>query len=211
MNGVPQFYVNKGGYQNPYAQFVMTLAPLEIVPLNYACNTFRLLDASGVLRARFGGEGQFTEFYAGIGYSMPTPVDTVFLQNPSAVNPLQVTVALGVGFIQDDRLNVSGNINVVTPFGTYLNVGQVAANSIIATSSTVGTTASSIIAAGTRKEILVTNTHASNDLYLGDAGVVVGSGVKLVAGQTASLEYQGELFGISNAAGTTVAIAGLAY
>lgn len=84
------------------------------------------------------------------------------------------------------------------------------------TAVTVGTSAAQLLAdtPGRRRALIIQNTHASNDLYLGfgpnASGVTTGTGIKLVAGDTFTDQgdrcYSGAVYGIASASGTPVRV-----
>ena len=116
--------ISNMGTQNPYKQFELTIADGEVFPIYYSFNFFRILSIStstGVT-IRFGDKGTATDVIgAGIGYELPEPVNVATIVNNSG-GSLDITVALAIGKIYDDRLNVSGDINVVNAPGTCLEV-----------------------------------------------------------------------------------------
>lgn len=75
---------------------------------------------------------------------------------------------------------------------------------------TIGTTAALILqGAALRSHLVIQNTHASNDLFIGGSDAVTTSGatsgIKVPAGESFTLDgFTGSLFGIGSAAGTTV-------
>lgn len=110
--------------QSPPKQFSFTIPAGAIETIYYELNFLRILSLSdaSALKIRFGDTGTETDVVgAGVGYAWPYTVSNVFLRNTSGA-PITVTVAVAVGQIFDDRLNVSGNINVVNAPATVLDV-----------------------------------------------------------------------------------------
>jgi hypothetical protein len=86
-------------------------------------------------------------------------------------------------------------------------------NAIQATSGTVGTTSAALVVARSRRELIITNTHASQVLSIQPAGTeggtptaVAGSGIVLYPQGTFRTEFRGALAIIGSGAGTTYAI-----
>lgn len=76
--------------------------------------------------------------------------------------------------------------------------------------ATVGTTAAALVTVpgGYNGGVIVTNTHASNTLYLGGSGVTTSNGLKVAALSTVTVPggkgIARTLYAIASAAGTTV-------
>lgn len=103
--------INLGSSQAPYWEREVTIQAGEIWKLDYVTDTFNLLDIStpyGVI-VSFGGSMIETPFTAGMGYKLNEPVQFIQLQNITAA-PVTVRFAVGIGNIQDNRLNVSGRV-----------------------------------------------------------------------------------------------------
>lgn len=201
--------IASGITQNPYRQFTYVLQPQQREKVGYAFNYFRCLNISGTgLKVRFGASGGDTDFIgAGIGFFTPNVIDFIEIVNTSG-SPITITFALAIGLIYDDRLSVSGNISVVNGAGTFLLSRELSPDVLTDGTDTVGTSAVVIVGPNSnRKEVIITNTHASNDLYLGGATVAVGRGIKLVAGQSTVLTNSGTIYAVGSAAGTTIALA----
>lgn len=70
----------------------------------------------------------------------------------------------------------------------------------------VGSSAAVIVAANNRREsVVIQNTHASQDLYVGtDSSVTNANGLKVPAGQSVEFtSYQGSVYGYGSGAATT--------
>lgn len=76
------------------------------------------------------------------------------------------------------------------------------------TAKTVGTSASQLLSASSAvNDLIVQNTHATQDLYVGASGVTTSSGFKIAAGTSYRFEnFRGDLYGIASGAGTTVIV-----
>lgn len=109
-----QQIINLGSTQAPYWEYTKVLAAGEIWKLDYVTDSFHLLEVStaNVLKVSFGGSMIETPFSAGMGYKLTEPVQFVQLYNTSN-SSLTVKFAVGIGNIRDDRLTISGNVNVI--------------------------------------------------------------------------------------------------
>lgn len=104
--------INTGSVSAPYWQQTMTLKPGQTHVVRYVYDSFNLLYASipDVLQVTFGGAAVQSGFSSGMGYRLTSNVDFIQFFNTSD-SPLEITFALGVGGITDNRLTVSGVIN----------------------------------------------------------------------------------------------------
>ncbi|MBP3687011.1 MAG: hypothetical protein J6J35_01450 [Alphaproteobacteria bacterium] len=146
--------INLGSVQAPYWEQTITLPPHGYHKVQYVTDNFQLLSTSlpNALKVSFGGSMIDTPFRAGMGYRLTEPVQFVELRNDNDVE-LTVDFVLGIGQIQDNRLNVVGQIDTRTTLLGYtkiefnhfsLNAGTTGArpspkNGIIAYSVTKGT------------------------------------------------------------------------
>ena len=108
--------INLGSVQAPYFEQVLTIQPNQSVIINYAFESFQLLDASlqDTLEVTFGGAGVQSKFSAGMGYELTEPVQYVQLFNTSKTEQITIRFALAIGNITDNRLNISGTVNTST-------------------------------------------------------------------------------------------------
>ena len=116
--------INRGSIQNPYKEFTFTLAAGARTDIFYDFSYFRVMSLSGasLLSVVFGGTGAETSVIgAGVGIDLPAPVNKVQIVN-NDVTTMTITVALSMGRINDDRLNISGNVSVINASGTNLAV-----------------------------------------------------------------------------------------
>lgn len=107
--------INVGSVSAPYWQRTMTLKPGQTHIERYVYDSFNLLYASipDALQVTFGGAAVQSGFSTGMGYKLTTPVEYIQFFNTSD-SPLEITFALAVGGITDNRLTVSGVINSST-------------------------------------------------------------------------------------------------
>lgn len=86
-------------------------------------------------------------------------------------------------------------VNVSTTPGGALNAtGQVS----------VGTSATQIIAAGTRQGVLITNPSSSVTVFIGGSGVTIANGQELLPGQSLTLPVVSAVYGVVAASTQTV-------
>lgn len=105
--------INTGTIANPYRQFTYTIPAGQIQKIRYDGNVFAVLYTSSEnLAVNFSGSGGQTEYWQGIKYHCPFVFTYVELCNLDTVNPLTVTVAIGIGDIQDNRFSVSGAVSI---------------------------------------------------------------------------------------------------
>lgn len=202
--------------ENPYKEFAVTIANNATIPIYYAHNYFRMVTATSTtgVTIRFGNAGTFTTLAgAGMGIQHPKIVDLVEIANASG-GSITITVGLCVGQVDDNRLNVSGNVSVVNATGTDLAVRDTSDQIASATNVTVTTTAASVVALNTlRMETWITNLDASNTVYLGDSAVngTTESGIPLLPGATAILRSNAAISGIVTSGTASVAVCTFAY
>lgn len=192
----------------PYQEVTLTIPAggREIVYQVY--DYFRVLAQSGgTLVVAFGQNGREVPYQgAGVGYRCPVLFDRVTLINTGGTS-MTITIGLANGQIYDDRLNVSGVVNVA---GTVTVSGDV--ESLTTTNAfnhgqvSVAATATLIKAANaSRRSITILNNDV-NDLYVGNSGsVTTGNGFIVKSGSALTLNYNGAIYGI--AASGTIATA----
>ncbi len=175
--------INLGAVQAPYLQRTLTIAPGGIATERYVFDSFNLLSASvdNVLEVTFGGAAVQSRFSGGMGYKLSAPVSYVQLFNTGDV-PLEVTFALGIGAITDNRLTVSGTVNTSTKLAGYSHVraGSLIApqtldydnNSVVALVCTAGTITINIAAAGVAVTDLTLSTGQSWEMPIVTGGSI---------------------------------------
>lgn len=116
--------INLGSVQAPYFEQEMTIPANQSVIINYAFESFQLLDASlqDTLEVTFGGAAVQSKFSAGMGYKLTDPVQYVQLFNTSKTQQITIRFALAIGNISDNRLVVSGIVNTSTLLTKASNV-----------------------------------------------------------------------------------------
>ena len=181
------------GIGNPYKQFTFTIADGAQQTLFYDFNYFRILSANVTtgVTVRFGSSGTPTDVVgAGIGYEMPAVVGRADIANNSG-GTLTITVAVAIGRIDDDRLNVSGAINVA----------RAAVLDTIDDVTLAGATATLIAPSNPlRNELFVTNM-SGGDIRVGDSNVAATSGFRIADGATIIMDGIYAVYGYSVAGG----------
>ncbi len=175
---------------NPYKEFTLSIPDGGIETIFYEFNFFRILSISTTTNVtiRYGSSGTPSDVVgAGIGYEMGAIVDRVQIQNNSG-GVLTITVALAVGKISDDRLNISGAINI-SKASSFTSVADLA---IVAGAAAVVIQAAN----SATREVIITNTGA-NDCRVGDAGTAVAEGTLLAVGQTIILDTAAVIYAFS--------------
>jgi len=191
-----------GQIQNPYKEFTYTIPAGESETIYYAFNYWRILSLSGgTLQMRFGGSGELSNVSgSGLGQELDDPIPHVTIKNDHASQAMTVTIAMAIGRIDDDRLNVVGTgIETVSGSGNVIDTKA---------AFTAGVSAlSAITASANTKRVWIYNNHASAVLYWGDSGVTIANGMPIPAGSFAILETADEIFLISDTASTNVRLA----
>lgn len=204
--------IAQGSVQNTYKQFSYTLAAGASETIFYVFDYFRVLSYTGAnntLSIRWGGANADTDFIsAGIGYKLNQAVDRVVLKNNDVV-PVTIVFAVAVGTISDDRLNVSGTVNVNITGSVPLEILS-GATAIYGT-STVGTSAVLISAAASDKKTVdiqnlgVLSTGANANIYVGfTSGVTAANGIKIPLNGFYSIDTAADVYVISDTASTDV-------
>lgn len=165
--------INLGSVQSPYFEQSLTIPAKQSVIINYAYQSFQLLDASlyDTLEVTFGGAGIQSKYSAGMGYKLTEPVQYIQFFNTSTTQSITIRFALAIGDIRDNRLVVSGIVNTLTEMAKATTVTW---DNINATSSTTYT-----IPANSNISILVTSGTVTMNLS-GNSG----NGIILTSGQT---------------------------
>lgn len=158
--------------RSPPKQFTFVIAGnggTEKVFYNH--NYLRILSitATAGITLRFGDSGTPTDIIgAGIGYELPFIVGNTTIRNDSGA-PITITISVAIGRIYDDRLNVSGTVNIANTKAAPLYVSA-PISSFQASAGTVGTGAASLINTATCVRFIVQNSGTTN-LYIGDSGL----------------------------------------
>lgn len=171
---------NVGKIRNPYKEFAFSIADDAIETIDYTFDFWRMLtlSTSTGVSLRFGKTGTPTSIVdAGVGGRIPDPIDNIQIINESGAT-LTGTIGLAIGDIFDDRLNVSGAVNVAIPT-VYTSTAD------LTIPAATLTTVQAALAA--RHEIIITNV-GGNVARIGDAGTSATRGTPLLPNQTLSLK-----------------------
>lgn len=194
-------FVPASQVENPYKEFTRTIPANGMINIYYSFNYFRVLTAAVIagLNFRFGKAGTETSVVgAGMGIQFPAVLDSLYITNTTG-GALTITVGLGIGVFDDNRLNVSGDVSVINGTVAFLNRdrGTVITSPVdITLTTTVGT----IAAANTnRKEIILTNLDTAITAYIGTSSVngTTRSGKPLRPGETVVLATTAAISGIT--------------
>lgn len=134
-----QLPISAGQTQIPYQEFTYTIAAGANVDIFQVFNYFRVLSLSaGSLSVQFGQNGLITPYSGqGVGIQLAFTYDRLRLINTSGVS-MTITIAIALGIVFDDRLNVSSALSVgsVIPGTGATNQGK--AEDDVANSGDVG-------------------------------------------------------------------------
>lgn len=158
--------INTGRQQSSYKEFQITLPAGGIYTLNNPFNYFRCLDASGAFKVAWSANQMDTDFEAGLGISFDDVIPYAQIFNPSAAS-ITIRIGCGIGYFDDSRLTVSGNV--------YTRPAQFA--SFTATTVAISSGKADIpVAAQT-----VIQNNGSHIMYIGGTGT---DGLRLEVGGT---------------------------
>lgn len=194
--------IAQGIAQTRYQELTYTIAAGARQEIFDVFNYFRVLNSSAALEVQFGDDAFISRFTgAGIGVRFENAPSRVTIRNPSGA-PVAVTIALAMGFIYDDRLNVSGTVNID---GSVTTTTDSALNSVA--DVVLGAAAQTAIIAANplRRGVIITNI-GSNVVRIGDAtNTGAARGARLLQDQSITLETLDAIDGYS-ASGTTVSV-----
>lgn len=220
----PQYnYTSPGNVINPYREFTYTIAAGGIERIYYNFDYFRVITLTAtnnnLVFVRFGEAGSESNIAgAGIGYKLPGVVNSCFIRNTNA-SSITVTVALAVGWINDDRLNVSGAITIDNTVTNPIYVDNAASIfNLLDDVALNSSTATQVFAGyGQAKEAIISSMATGGEIiYLGDSTVnnTTKRGIKLAQGQTAVIACKsitGGLYAISDSGTPSVGVSWTQY
>lgn len=180
--------------RNPYRQFPFTIAAGAIETIYYTFDFWRMLTLSNTtgVQLRFGKTGSFTDIVgAGVGNRLPDPVGEIQIINNSG-STITGVIGLAVGDIFDDRLNISGALNVAVP-SNFESVDDITLAAATATDLSV--------ANANKKEVFITNVSCPTLRISGDGLVAADHGTPVAVGQTIIISTSGLVEGFSTAGG----------
>lgn len=184
--------VNISKIRNPYQEFAFTVADGEIKTIDYSFDFWRMLTLSATagVTIRLGKSGTPTSIVgAGVGGRLPDPVGAFQITNNSG-GPITGLVGLAIGDIFDDRLNISGSLDV--------SVASVLAS---ATDVTLNGSAGAAVQIApvdlARRVAYITNLNPVHPCRIADSSVTPTRGYQLEAGETVAIPTTDSIHGIS--------------
>lgn len=187
-----------GTVQNPLQILTYTIAAgayLENIYFDF--DYFRILSLSGgVVHVRFAGNAQPAIFTsAGLGYKCPVVLPYLQLFNPNA-NPITITIAVAIGDITDDRLNVAGTVITREQQASTFATSQV----------TLAAATATLISAADPDRAYISIKAGNTDSFYGTSAALTNlNGFKISAGQTYIVNNLANIY-LYNVAGDTVFI-----
>lgn len=174
-----------------YREYTITLTSGGFHTLNALGDTITILSVTGDVDMKIGENPQ-TKCRAGITIDVPafSQYGRIDFLETGASNA-SVLVAVSNGNVKDNRLTVSGNIDI-SKSSTLDTIADV----------TLGTASATLIAAAdsTRREILITNM-TGDFIRVGDSGVLATSGVRVADGASVTLQTTAAVYGFSTPGG----------
>ena len=104
--------INNGRQQSAYKEFKITLQPQEVYTLNNPFDYFRCLEATLPFNIAWSTNQMDTNFEAGLGIKFDDVIPYAQLFNPNN-QPITIKVGVGIGYFDDSRLTVSGNVQTL--------------------------------------------------------------------------------------------------
>jgi len=127
--------ITSGTIQNPPYDELITIKAFEVKDVFYDFNYFRVTEgvySRGDIEYRFSETGQPAKFVAGQAIKLNQVVQRVSIRNTTDED-ITITIALGIGDIFDDRLSVSGQLQVVNGVGDTLSTQDLTTQNLIET------------------------------------------------------------------------------
>ena len=195
--------ISQGVAQTRYEEYTYTIAAGAAVVLDAVYNYFRVLSQSAsTISVVFGDNPRASSFSgAGIGIKFENLPSRLEIRNTGGVSTT-ITFALAIGFVYDDRLNVSGTVNIA---GTVSTTTASVLASIADVTAAAATLTVISAANAARRGLIITNIGA-NPARIGDAANTTATrGAQLLANQSITIETLDAVSGISTA-GTSFAV-----
>jgi hypothetical protein len=178
--------IAQGGAQTRYKEYTYTIAAGAAVTIDEIFNYFRVLSQSAsTLNVQFGDDPNTSAFSgAGIGIKFENLPSRVTIRNTGGVSTT-ITFALAIGYIYDDRLNVSGTVTIS---GSVSTTTATVLNSVADVTVAAGVQTAVIAANAARRGVIITNIGA-NVTRIGDAtNTSATRGAQLLANQSITIE-----------------------
>ncbi|MDX1939667.1 MAG: hypothetical protein SFU99_03900 [Saprospiraceae bacterium] len=196
--------ITEGTTRIPYLELTYVIPAGARQEVFQVFNYFRVMSMSGgALSVLFGQNGIESPFTAaGVGIRFEESFMRMTLINTGGTT-MTIRIALALGNVQDDRLNVSG---VVTVDGTVdIYGGATLANS----QASVTTTASNVSAASaTKRSVIIKNLSTSAaTVYIGTSAVTSANGFELKAGEALTLDVASDVYARTASGTGTISVA----
>lgn len=101
--------IDNGRQQSSYQEYTITVQPNGSYILNSPFNYFRCLEANQPFKIAWSTNNGQTNFEAGLGIKFDHQIPYAQIFNPNDA-PLVLSVGVGLGYIDDSRLTVSGTV-----------------------------------------------------------------------------------------------------
>lgn len=146
--------INGGRQQSAFRRFVFTLEPNGVYMLTNPFNCIRCYGATHDFKVAWSPNTDNTDFGQGLMVKFDDVIPGVQFFNPTEA-PLTIDVGLGIGYFEDSRLSVSGDINSkAAPYSSF--------------SAATVTIADGSAEIGVANKTIIQNT-SSNVMYIGSA------------------------------------------
>lgn len=180
--------IDNGRQQSSYQEYTITVPANGSYILNSPFNYFRCLDANQPFEIAWSTNNGKTNFQAGLGIKFDQVIPYAQIFNGSGA-PLVVSVGVGIGYIDDSRLSVSGTIK--TEPATY--------SFFVVNSYTFPE--SGILEIPPAQKLIIQNT-GENRIYIGSTGV---DGLQVYPTGSFEASYSGSL-SVFGTAGDTISV-----
>lgn len=194
--------ISTGVIPNPYREFIYNINPGETVNIKYDHSISEILDCNlpDNIEICYGYSGGFTPVQPGVSYQYPDNaiIPNIQIRNTDEHQVMTIRIYLAIGYVKDNRLNISGTVTVQTTAINPVYVSDVLleqANVQTITLNASGT-ATFTPPVGTKK-ILIQNTGSENIIVMG--------GFVIAPLGTFEVNYAG-LITFSGSSGNTVVI-----
>lgn len=182
--------------QNPYQFFTYTIPAGGIQKIEYAFSFMRVYSLSDALNTffRFDDSGNESRFIgAGVALEFPQVAQNLYIRNGSGGN-ITVELGLAIAKLYDDRLNVSGNVNVVTLASPTFTVP--------ADVALPGTTTTLILAANTSRRTALIKASPTNGgiIKIGESTAGASRGFSLAAGEAMTIDTTAAIYAYNSSA-----------
>lgn len=196
--------IASGDITNAYEQFEFTLAAGATKEIFFVFNYFRLLEYSGAqdtLNISFGGSPLSSSFIgAGVGLKLPNALGRVVIKNTDSVANT-VNIALAVGEVSDDRLTVSGVVQVDVT-NTDLAVAEISPPTVVTKAYSLNAASTTLISeyTNTINQIIQASHNNTDGVYIawsGGLATTQSNGMVLYAGDSMEVKTSDIFYGLS--------------